>query len=42
MQEYYLVFLVIIAWIIFRLFFWQRKNYGLNVPCHAEYHQRVG
>ena len=38
MNEYYLIFLVIIAWIIFRLFFWQRKNYGYKCPhCYAEF-----
>jgi hypothetical protein len=38
MNEYYLIFLIIIAWIIFRLFFWQRKNYGYKCPhCHAEF-----
>jgi DNA-directed RNA polymerase subunit RPC12/RpoP len=38
MIEYYLIFLVITAWLIFRLFFWQRKNYGYECPhCHAEF-----
>ena len=38
MKEYYLIFIVIMAWIIFRLFFWQRKNYGYKCPhCQAEF-----
>ncbi len=38
MKEYYLVFLVVIAWLVFRLFIWQGKNYGYQCPhCHAEF-----
>ncbi len=38
MKGYYLIFLVIMAWLIFRLFFWQRKNYSYKCPhCHAEF-----
>ena len=38
MNEYYLIILVIMAWIIFRLFFWQKKNYGYKCAhCHAEF-----
>jgi len=38
MKAYYLIFLVIIAWIIFRSFLWQRKNYGYKCPhCHTEF-----
>lgn len=38
MNESYFIFLVIIAWVIFRLFFWQRKNCGYKCPhCHAEF-----
>ena len=43
MNEYYLVFLVIIAWIIFRLFVWQRENYSYKCPIATlSSSQRIG
>lgn len=38
MKEEYIVFLVIIAWLFFRVFVWRRENYGYKCPnCQAEF-----